>query len=556
MVLGSQALEVGIGLALAFLAVSLILTAVREGIEARLKTRAVDLEKAIAELLQDREGTGLRGALFRHPLIAALYPGEYRRISFADPSEASPAGAGGSPQGRSPPSPARFLAGGGQQPAAEGPAPPGPSLQGPDGGGAGQPADGPPQPPPATSGPSAGVPAPLELANGFVRFFGGASAREVRDKPSYVPRELFASALLDLLRGGQTDEAAARVRRAIDALPSLNDMADSVDRLERVFEGLESVDPEVAAAARARFATLRREVGEWYDGAMDRASGWYKRRTQRILFWLGLGVAGLFNVNALVIAQALATDEELRAAMVELAGSEEVAGLVAATLPDEAAPPAPGEADAEGGTGGTPAEAAGTDEPAAAAPAPTAAPVSPPGAAEATPVPGGEAVGEEAEDSVGATDAAKGAEDDARNDAGAPSEGATEGGAERGLDVEAVASLYRSLGLAGLPVGWGEAARARLWALAPRGSLGEAWGESIGDPADHGRLAGWLFGWLALLAGYVATGFAATLGAPFWFDVLNKFMIIRSTVKPKEKSPDEPAVDGGWGGWRGPRGGR
>ena len=33
------------------------------------------------------------------------------------------------------------------------------------------------------------------------------------------------------------------------------------------------------------------------------------------------------------------------------------------------------------------------------------------------------------------------------------------------------------------------------------------------------------------------------LGAPFWFDVLNRLMVIRSTVKPKEKSPDE--ADGG-----------
>jgi hypothetical protein len=33
------------------------------------------------------------------------------------------------------------------------------------------------------------------------------------------------------------------------------------------------------------------------------------------------------------------------------------------------------------------------------------------------------------------------------------------------------------------------------------------------------------------------------LGAPFWFDVLNKFMVIRSTVKPYEKSPPEGSED-------------
>jgi hypothetical protein len=45
-----------------------------------------------------------------------------------------------------------------------------------------------------------------------------------------------------------------------------------------------------------------------------------------------------------------------------------------------------------------------------------------------------------------------------------------------------------------------------------------------------------LFGWLL-------TAFAATLGAPFWFDLLNKLMVIRSTVKPHEKSPEEASED-------------
>jgi len=36
--------------------------------------------------------------------------------------------------------------------------------------------------------------------------------------------------------------------------------------------------------------------------------------------------------------------------------------------------------------------------------------------------------------------------------------------------------------------------------------------------------------------GWIFTALALTLGAPFWFDVLNKFMVVRSTVKPKEKA--------------------
>ncbi|MGB8507681.1 MAG: hypothetical protein WCD76_04695, partial [Pyrinomonadaceae bacterium] len=32
-------------------------------------------------------------------------------------------------------------------------------------------------------------------------------------------------------------------------------------------------------------------------------------------------------------------------------------------------------------------------------------------------------------------------------------------------------------------------------------------------------------------------------GAPFWFDMLNKIIVIRSTVKPHEKSQDQPSKD-------------
>lgn len=52
-----------------------------------------------------------------------------------------------------------------------------------------------------------------------------------------------------------------------------------------------------------------------------------------------------------------------------------------------------------------------------------------------------------------------------------------------------------------------------------------------------------LSGWLQTLAGWILTAIAVSLGAPFWFDLLNKFMVVRSTVKPREKSHEEGAKD-------------
>jgi hypothetical protein len=54
---------------------------------------------------------------------------------------------------------------------------------------------------------------------------------------------------------------------------------------------------------------------------------------------------------------------------------------------------------------------------------------------------------------------------------------------------------------------------------------------------------GWWDSVFILVVGWLMTAFAATLGAPFWFDVLNKVMVIRSTVKPHEKSPEESSED-------------
>jgi hypothetical protein len=49
--------------------------------------------------------------------------------------------------------------------------------------------------------------------------------------------------------------------------------------------------------------------------------------------------------------------------------------------------------------------------------------------------------------------------------------------------------------------------------------------------------------WAQTAVGWLITTLALSLGAPFWFDTLNKFMVVRSTVKPKEKSGAEGTKD-------------
>ena len=318
---GSEILEIALGLVLVFLLMSLVLTAVQEAIEAWLRSRAGDLNRAIFELLQNDKA--LLRRFYDHPLIFALHRGNL----------GLPADDGAADDGD------------------------------------------------------------YQRLDRAVR----------KNMPSYIPRETFAAALLDMIESGECRN----------------------DKLNHSYGALSRL-------AGGDLAKVRAELESWYDGAMDRASGWFKRRTQVTLFGLGLAAALLFNVNAFVIARHLATDEQSRIYATRYA--ERIT------------------ADGEP----TPAQIA--------------------------------AFQQQLESNVG------------------------------------------------LPIGWSATSVDKISQGFPEVSM---------KLSDWRATLGALLPLLTFLGGYLATAFAMMLGAPFWFDVLNRVMVIRSTVKPKEKSPDEPSEDGG-----------
>ena len=62
------------GVIFIFLLVSVICSAIREGIEAILKTRAAYLENGIRKLLHDDSATGLAKSFYEHPLVQGCFP--------------------------------------------------------------------------------------------------------------------------------------------------------------------------------------------------------------------------------------------------------------------------------------------------------------------------------------------------------------------------------------------------------------------------------------------------------------------------------------------------
>jgi hypothetical protein len=261
-----------------------------------------------------------------------------------------------------------------------------------------------------------------------------------RQLPSYIPAEHFATAFLDLVaRGpvaesGSDDQGATSYRFTIESLRE-RAAALSSPHLRRTV--LSAIDHSAGDLER-----LRLNIQRWFDGTMDRASGWYKRRTQTVLFTLGLLVAGVLNVDALHIMERLTSDKTFRDA-----GVTEASG---AQAPDESA-----------------------------------------------------------------------------------------------STVARIRATRQEIQNVAMPVGWSQVERPT-----PPGVDLPAWITIVPEqlckapePEKCNLRSDTWHRLVRIALGWLITAFAVMLGAPFWFDVLNKFMVIRSTVKPHEKSPEEGSED-------------
>jgi hypothetical protein len=233
-------------------------------------------------------------------------------------------------------------------------------------------------------------------------------AKSAKDLPSYIPARNFALAVLDIARAGQgatNGQPASANNRALSAA-------------ERVFASANATPGSDAAE-------VQENLEAWFNSAMDRVSGWYKRRTQWVLFAIGFALTAIADADSIRIAKKLYRDPAQRSAAVAMAE-----GVIRAGKPGEP----------------------------------------------------------NAVDSV--------------------------------ITRQAIARLD-SLGL---PVAWNGV---NVKGLIP-------------TTAEFKAIVAHAY---ESLIGWLITAFAISLGAPFWFDTLNRIMVIRSTVKPHEKSPEEASED-------------
>lgn len=148
-------------------------------------------------------------------------------------------------------------------------------------------------------------------AHPLVRSLSAKDRKGNLQKPSYIPPELVGRVVESLLIANQAAKGAASL---LDALPESR---------------LKALVASYADEARGDADAFRETVSEHFDMVMDRASGWFKRKTQLVAFLAAVVLVVVGNVDTLQITQTLANNPAARAQMVALAGQLNGDGLPA-----------------------------------------------------------------------------------------------------------------------------------------------------------------------------------------------------------------------------------
>ena len=299
---------------------------------------------------------------------------------------------------------------------------------------------------------------------------GVLSEANPKNLPSYIPSRTFASALLDLIFPQDKEKPAG--------LPTtLPEMAEQLKRLPDG-KAKEAITTLVVQAG-GDIEKTRKAFEAWYDDGMDRAAGWYKRKTQLVLFIIGITISIILNVDSISVGRTLWTSPTLRAYAISAADTYAKKHPIDK---QEAATPGEHAQTAAAGPGGS-----------------VTTPVVPPSVQDVKKNQTKDAADKQVQQKMYE--------------------------AEESSAAKKAAGYLNDLQNLSLPIGWGEASAPWLY-------------KESSDPWRY-------LGGLIAIAGWLLTGIAVTLGAPFWFDTLNQFMVVRSTIKPREKSGVEASKDSG-----------
>lgn len=142
-------------------------------------------------------------------------------------------------------------------------------------------------------------------------------------KPSYLSAENFATILIETLKdldGSNRNKTAtfAMLQTVMDAKRNLIEPETHSILTFHLNEAAGDID------------VLKFRLAKWYNDTMDRVSGWYKRGTQFKLFLIGIAMSVTMNIDTIEIADYLSENKTARAQLAEMgaaaAGKSELKG--------------------------------------------------------------------------------------------------------------------------------------------------------------------------------------------------------------------------------------
>ncbi len=165
-------------------------------------------------------------------------------------------------------------------------------------------------------------------AKGFFSWLHNNTLGYRRRLPQYIPADQFAITFIDLIMTHKKQAVFIRNEDGIQSLAKEDFTREgSLEQFVNNLNSLEESELKNTLIALSRvalhkpqpFIALHHEIETWYTNSMDRLNGWYKRATRKWLFWIGLIVAVLFNVNTIEVITRMYTDPQMRAATLSVA---------------------------------------------------------------------------------------------------------------------------------------------------------------------------------------------------------------------------------------------
>ncbi len=138
------------------------------------------------------------------------------------------------------------------------------------------------------------------------------SIAETTGKPSYIPANTFVTALLDRVANPRRKDTNAKA----PSQPLPTTQYEMLKMMDELPNEVKSVLSPLVQTAGADMDKVRANLERWYDTAMERVSGEYKRYTHKVIFVIALVLVLASNADTIMLANRFWKDPTVRKTLV------------------------------------------------------------------------------------------------------------------------------------------------------------------------------------------------------------------------------------------------